>query len=206
MHCWKSLKILGFISSCWRAIVYKINRVKAPIKWEYKVSRITMAFMTWSLKCNAGKIIFHEKWFCQMPDLKMWEISLRELQSFVYVIKCKLCLENRNPSLVLRCYPSWHQCPQCPQVHSDLGEKAEHKRELRKHLLCASAHTERHIWWSQEGFQTRPPPDNLLASLSSGDTCLSRNSGTLDSSSPESLKRRWKLPDLNELLSHWILK
>lgn len=87
MHSWKSLKILGFISSCWRAIVYKINRVKAPVKWEYKVSHIIMVFMTWVLKCNAGKIIFHEKWFCQMPHLKLWEISLREYRA--------LCMSSR---------------------------------------------------------------------------------------------------------------
>lgn len=128
MHCWKALKILGFISSCWRAIVYTINRVKAPVKWEYKVSHIIMVFMTWILNCNAGKILSHEKRFCQMPDLKVWKISLREPQSFVYVIKCKPCLEKRKPRLVLRHYPNWHQSPQCPQVHSDLGEEAEHER------------------------------------------------------------------------------
>lgn len=57
----------------------------------------------------------------------------------------------------------------------------------------------------REDFQTRPTPDNLLASLSFGDMRLSRTQALLIVAA-ESLKRGWKLPDLNELLSHWILK
>lgn len=114
----------------------------------------------------------HISWKMVLSDASSQSVRdfIKRMQSFVYVIKGKLCPEKRKPRLVLRCYPSWHQCPQCPRVHGDLGEKAEHKRVLHNTSFVLVYTQNATSDNPRRDFQTRPTPDNLLAPLSFGDT------------------------------------